>query len=254
MKPQWLTEPPERKIKLKQLAANGVSRKVIRAVTGWSNNQMASFATSAGFSFEQFTQITAEAMRKPLRDAGFSGEDIDAAIALQGRPVKHRAPPKPAARKKPRHISKKKRKTRPAKRKRSRKRQPVEPPTELAAPEQPLIEMQLTELPAPEGEEPPPTRVDDVEARAAAEAAIRAAASEAPSIERPKPSQAPAQIPRVPQRFIATVVDPNSCRCPVPGDLHGTSVCGEKPVVYEGVCEKHADILFGKRWREKIGT
>ena len=43
-KPDWLTDPAERKRRLIALVECGVSRKVIRAITGWSNNQMAGFS------------------------------------------------------------------------------------------------------------------------------------------------------------------------------------------------------------------
>ena len=138
---------------------------------------------------------------------------------------------------------------RPTRQKPKAKPAPIQPPP--PPPPEPLpapIEMILT----PIEDEPAAEVVSDEEVAASARHEIIAAANEAAPEPTPTPTSTPQtdRPQKLPQRFVAEIVDPTKCRCPVPGGLRHEKLCGASPVVYSGCCESHANILF-PQWRNK---
>ena len=84
----WMSDPDERSKKIVFLVKAGVSRKVIRAITGWSNNQMAGKAARAGISFDKFKTIATALMKEPLLNVGFSEKAVVRVLSEAGEPEK----------------------------------------------------------------------------------------------------------------------------------------------------------------------
>ncbi len=118
------------------------------------------------------------------------------------------------------------------------------------APPPESVEILLTPMPEEPLAEPTPDEVSAV-TRSAIEAAAREQHTEELAPEEPEEEKPRQTLPKVSrQRFLAEVVDPDACRCPVAGKSFGTALCGAKPVVAYGCCEEHAKRLFGWKPRE----
>ena len=115
----------------------------------------------------------------------------------------------------------------------------------------PIVELTAIEEPplsSPPPLEPERTLPSEEEVRAAARAAICEAASSKRTGVSIVPKKTAAQ--ELPKRFVAEVVDPTKCRCPMPGKrLGATTKCGASPVVQGGCCAEHAALLFG--WKPR---
>lgn len=59
----------------------------------------------------------------------------------------------------------------------------------------------------------------------------------------------------LPRRFIAEVIDTDTCRCPVPGrGLKQTARCRVGPVVFAGCCAKHATLSSAGNRRANMSS
>ncbi len=222
-RPGWLTDPKERPKQVLFLAESGVSRTVMRALTGWSNNQMAGFSTRAGVVFNKYQVASHADMRKALCAVGFDEQDVDAAIANVPLVADSRhavAQSEPA-----------KKDRKPA---RTRKKSSEAPEKSAAAPE--------AQLDGPEKIVPPTAGEVSDDWRRQISAAARASGVE--QGER-VPAATPTPLASSPPLDPAT--DTDGCQWPLAtgGSIKEPKVCG-KPAV-DGLCEKHRDEIRGRK-------